>query len=205
MPQLAIQSLAQSFWTPFVIRLTEEKANIPQSYPELIVNLVRQSVENAIAACPAFPVKNPVPFYSYQSMEQIDVDPIMQLIKLCVATNNLSSCSKLFKKLQAASISPFRQKATFAPWKYFDALVLRLDDYIRLTPGLDAFLPTFAQFFSIAITVLGEMNQVSPPAAVYASPPPEPLKSLVLSLQRAGGISVLKNMCVYLPISSYSV
>ncbi|THH16519.1 hypothetical protein EW146_g4134 [Bondarzewia mesenterica] len=199
MPQLHAQSLGREFWIPFLTQLHQEKDIIPQSSPGIIVEVVSQCIANAITQIPLFPTKT-IKLYAYSSSteDHPDVDPIMDLVKLCITTSAVPLCAEVLSKLKGASTieSPGR---TLPPWRYYFLLATKLDEYLASNPGPDAFSATFTNFFSTAADMLLDAFQNPLPAAnllrkvLHPPSTPEHLKVLMLSLHRCGGIQILSD------------
>lgn len=205
MPQLTAQSLQITFWKPFVVKLDQEKANIPHSSPEIIADLISQCIMNAVEASAIFPIKR-VESLSYNKRsikEDMDIEPIMNLIRLCVSMNTVSPCVALFTRLKAASMvgPPHRR---FPPWNYYLVLVHQLEEYIRAhSVDLYSFASTFSHFYAAVIEVLLDGTKTLVRDSYYDEPaarfPVTELKALMLSIPRCGGFSALKELYAHSP------
>lgn len=189
LPQLFAQPSTYDFWLPFIARLDQERLNIPHASPEVITTIISQCVAHAVATLPTFPTRQVKVYTSLE--DQLDVESIMDLLKVCVKNNEVALCSALFAKLKEASTKGPRH-TKFPPVEYYSALIPMIDQHIRRNPGLDAFSATFTDFFAVAVSML--LDSLSRNRRVDSI---ESLKTLMLALQRTGGVSMLREKSAF--------
>ncbi|ETW80090.1 hypothetical protein HETIRDRAFT_419680 [Heterobasidion irregulare TC 32-1] len=94
----------------------------------------------------------------------------------------------VFAKLKDASLKGPRHTDPRAV-EYYSALITDIDRYLDNNPGLDAFTATFTDFFIVGVGVL-----LHPPPnhRCSAGENEQRVKLLILAVQRAGGVSMLR-------------
>ena len=84
------------------------------------------------------------------------------------------------------------------PWKDLVCLAEKLYGFLqRQHPGFEVFLTTFTHFFSITAGMLLDTSPNYLPHWTLMEPPSKELDILTISIQRGGGVSMLKEKCVF--------
>ncbi|KAJ7101409.1 hypothetical protein B0H15DRAFT_410938 [Mycena belliarum] len=196
-PQLEAQNLGKTFWIPFIQRLQQSMGGTPTA--SVVAGLVARCVsETARTLCP-FPTKMvKTPGYQYHAQQRQERDPeaILEVLRLCVETDNEMLCSGVFAKMRdAARLGDF--SSGLAPWQYYADLCPRLIAFISesalVRPA--ALTATFHPFFVDLIDsmVSAPLTLTSDGKAVTPCPlNEEHMSTLMLAAEHAGGINVLK-------------
>ncbi|KAF8173825.1 hypothetical protein K438DRAFT_1940102 [Mycena galopus ATCC 62051] len=188
-PQLKAQKLGTSFWIHFIPRLQQNLEDVSMPSPQVVSGLIAQSVSQIARHLPAFPVKSIKTPYGVHHQEG-NSEAILEVVKLCVETENEALCSNIFAKMRDA-VRAGSFNADFPPWEYYAKLASSLMQYTQSASGLDA---TFQPFFlDVVDSMISPAQKNSDGRVTTRCPLSENHRATIMRVARkAGGISVLQ-------------
>ncbi|KAK7039307.1 hypothetical protein R3P38DRAFT_473664 [Favolaschia claudopus] len=189
-PQLEAQKLDKTFWIPFLQELQRNMNNAPTASPEIVKGLLSKCVTETVRNLPAFPTKTITPTYAYGvPREEKSSGAILEVVQLCVSTQNLTLCTEIFAKMRnSARCGSY--PSTFPPWMYYAELSPSLVQLAQTPAVLNVFQP----FFVDVIVALVSAARKSPTGTtITPCPLSDTHKTVIVNAARkAGGVMILK-------------
>lgn len=166
------------------MKLSQAASSIPSSSEDLLRTLVSDFVLHLTQQAPAFPLAN---MSIYHTMGSADVTSIMDLMKLCVETNNVAFCDNVIKKMKLGAPAQ-SQHPRLKPVDYYLPLVVLMNSWLSSSPGIETSVAAVVQpfFRDAAEMIMDESVSLSPDVC----------PKLIVALRRSGGIPYLKQLCV---------
>ncbi|KAJ6489159.1 hypothetical protein C8R47DRAFT_476844 [Mycena vitilis] len=191
-PQLHAQKLDKTFWIPFLQRIQLSMNQIPTASPKVVTELISQCVTETVRNLPAFPTKAVHRYYGGQHQDK-SPDAILEVIKLCVDTQNEVLCADIFTKMRDA-VHHGTYHQTYPPWIYYAELTPSLIQYMESAPAPAALGTAFRPFFVNAIDAMVSGARIMPDGKpITPCPLADAHKSTIMDAARkAGGLIVLK-------------
>ncbi|KAJ6473184.1 hypothetical protein C8R45DRAFT_874403 [Mycena sanguinolenta] len=188
-PQLKAQKLGKPFWIAFIQRLRQCLKDVPTTSLHIVSGLISQTVSHIARNLPAFPTRVVKSTYGTERSEEHS-DTILEVVKLCVETQNETLCGDIFAKMRDA-VRAGSFNAPFPPWEYYSKLSTSFMQYMDSIPGLDAiFQPFFIDtvYLMIASTLKTSDGRAATPCSLTEND----RATVIRVARRAGGIFVLQ-------------
>lgn len=189
-PQLETQHLPLTeFWVPFLQRLYENKAHIISVDTNTVDVVINHRVGGIVAELPALPRK------MVNGQEQMDVQPILEAIYLCVETGQFALCAGIAQRMREA-VPPGGNDPRFPLWSYYLGVTTALENYINADPQRSGLVSCLRQFFIDAVLFVLSSNGTLPDGGfVFPVGLNPPIVAMVINAaKRAGGVFFLNEL-----------
>ncbi|KAJ7235310.1 hypothetical protein B0H12DRAFT_1238807 [Mycena haematopus] len=163
--------------------------DLPITSLHVVSGLITQMVSQIARTLPAFPTKIIKSAYGAERPEE-NSEAILEVVKLCVETQNEALCSDIFAKMGDAALTG-SFNAAFPPWEYYAKLSTSFMQYMDSVPGLDAIFQPF--FLDVINSMVSPARKTSDGKATAPCPLSENDQATIIRVaHKAGGISVLQ-------------
>ncbi|KAJ7664333.1 hypothetical protein DFH06DRAFT_1470738 [Mycena polygramma] len=185
-PQLCSQDLEKSVWLLLLQGLTQADLEMRaqnDAVTPMIKGLITECVTQAIDSLHEFPTTT-----ISEDKKGADVEPVLELVKLCIDTNNTPLCGRIADNLAHLAIMG---ECDLPPWLYYLELCRALETHLESN---DTPFPILESFFIKALDEVFSCGAELPSQHHYTTAFTTPnLSVLMRSLRRSRGISLLKD------------
>ncbi|KAJ7641775.1 hypothetical protein FB45DRAFT_900986 [Roridomyces roridus] len=193
LPQLQAEKLDQALWISFLKHLHARVQGASAATVQVVRALIVQCVTDIAHKLEAFPTK--IDESTYSSASAMDCGAIVEVIKLCLETENAELSTGIFKKMREAS-QQGSFNSHFPPWMYYSEMCASLGAYLQATTG-PSLTALFRPFFCDAVdAMVSTARREAPSRRTTDSICPlydQHLATVMLAARAAEGISMLQH------------
>ncbi|KAJ6572542.1 hypothetical protein DFH09DRAFT_1362470 [Mycena vulgaris] len=188
LPQLQTQKLSAIGWMLFVANFHKRlPPNPPSGDAAVFREVTTQCITNIVSNLPAFPQKTTKERHG--TTHSMDVETILHILKLCIATENVSYCAEIFTKMRDAARRGAFVRA-FPPWMYYTDLCRTLVPYLQSAPAARQHCEPF--FLDALESMLSPTCITAEGVNIAACDLASAIPTLMLAARHGGGIPALK-------------
>lgn len=177
------------FWAPFFQQLYQNRARIAPVDTNAVCNVVSHGVAGIVAGLAAFPTN------VVNGTEQANPQIIIDVIHLCLDTNQAALCSNIALNMRNAARSGGHHPQ-FQPWTYYIGLAHSLESSFDARPEHAAYAENLRSFYEDTVVfVLSPISWFQDGSLVFPCPLIRPiLGTLMTAAKRVGGATFLKEL-----------